>query len=647
MRHENGAYLDFLNLIQATTIIIKRINSFYMKRVLTGVMAAALSVVAMGQSKVYLSENFDNGIPSDFVSIDRDENPVATFCYKNVSINPSWIANVIDVKTNKAAFSFTQGNYNFAQENWLITPQISIDSDSEAYLCWDGKSVYNDYLEDYKVMVSTGNDDTGSFKELFSVKGESYFWKTHTVSLKQFAGQKIYIAFVCTSLNKYILAIDNMYIGELDGYNFDVKNTSSRFSGNVASATISGKVRNIGRTADIKSVACTIGGSVLSEDVNVSDFEPEEGLDYKFDIPITANSVNRYDISLRMADGTEQKVYTDSVISSYFPRTLLLEEITGGWCPNCPDGTLYLNEVKERMGSDVIVVSIHMSPDPLICNEYANGMIRWLSSLPSVIYNRDFDYKNTDMYHTEGYLEKAMLEPTTAMVTATAALDGNKVNMHANVSFAVDYDNSSDKYRVGFAIVDKEYTQGNVVQRNSCTLLSSGEYYYLPQEIPGSFVRFHDMPIEGSTIINGVPNSLPAEIKSGGEYGCDYQLTLPDRVYGVDSLCVVTTVFDSRTGVVLNASSTDLVVDVTSAINTVDGNTLNAQIISSDNGDVSIILPEAQPSSVRVVGIDGRVVREASANGSDCLSVNCQGLKGCYIVQVMQNGRKTVKKIIL
>lgn len=330
MRHENGAYLDFLNLIQATTIIIKRINSFYMKRVLTGVMAAALSVVAMGQSKVYLSENFDNGIPSDFVTIDRDENPVATFCYKNVSINPSWIANVIDVKTNKAAFSFTQGNYNFAQENWLITPQISIDSDSEAYLCWDGKSVYNDYLEDYKVMVSTGNDDTGSFKELFSVNGESYFWKTHTVSLKQFAGQKIYIAFVCTSLNKYILAIDNMYIGELDGYNFDVKNTSSRFSGNVASATISGKVRNIGRTADIKSVACTIGGSVLSEDVNVSDFEPEEGLDYKFDIPITANSVNRYDISLRMADGTEQKVYTDSVISSYFPRTLLLEEITGG-----------------------------------------------------------------------------------------------------------------------------------------------------------------------------------------------------------------------------------------------------------------------------------------------------------------------------
>lgn len=99
-------------------------------------MAVALSAGAMGQSKVYLSENFDKGIPADFVTLDRDENPVATSYYKNVSIGSSWVANVIDNQTNKAAFSFTQGSYNFAQENWLIAPQISIDSDSEAYLRW-------------------------------------------------------------------------------------------------------------------------------------------------------------------------------------------------------------------------------------------------------------------------------------------------------------------------------------------------------------------------------------------------------------------------------------------------------------------------------------------------------------------------------
>lgn len=610
-------------------------------------MAVALSAVSMGQPKVYLSENFDKGIPSGFVTLDRDENPVATTFYKNVSIGSSWVANVIDDQANKAAFSFTQGSYNFAQENWLITPQISIDSDTEAYLRWDGKSVYHDYLEDYKVMVSTSNDDISSFKELYRVDGESYFWKTHTLSLKQYAGQKIYIAFVCTSLNKYILAIDNMYVGELDGYDFDVKNTSSRFSGNVASATVSGNIRNIGRTADIKSVACTIGGTVLSEDVNVSGLTPGGVLDYKFDIPVTANSVNRYDISLSMVDGTEQKIYADSVISSYFPRTLLLEEVTGGWCPNCPDGILYVNEVKERMGKDVIVVSVHMSPDPLLCEGYSSSMVSWLSSLPSTIYNRNLDYKNTDMYHTAGYLEKAMLDPTTAMVTATAVLDGNNVNMHADLSFAADYDNSSDKYRVGFTIVDKEYDQGKVIQKNSCTLASSGEYYYLPQEIPGSFIKFHDVPIEGSTMLSGVPNSLPAEIKAGDEYSLDYQLTLPERVYGVDSLFVVTTVFDSRTGLVLNASSTDLVVDTTSGIDTVDNGTLDAQIVSSANGDVCVTLPGAGFCTVRIVSLDGRVVKEASANGSGRLNINCQSLDGCYIVQVIQNGRKTVKKIIL
>lgn len=644
---KHDAYPDLINVYSEYKNQKRSIINFHMKRLLTGVMAVALSITAMGQSKVYLSENFDNGIPADFITVDRDENPVATSYYKNVSIGSSWIANVIDNQTNKAAFSFTQGSYNFAQENWLIAPQISIDSDSEAYLRWDGKSVYHDYLEDYKVMVSTSNDDIGSFKELYRVEGESYFWKTHTVSLKQYAGQKIYIAFVCTSLNKYILAIDNIYIGELDGYDFDVKNTSSRFSGNVASATVSGNMRNIGRTADIKSVSCTIGGTVLSEDVDVSGLTPGDVLDYKFDIPLTANSVNRYDISLRMADGTEQKIYTDSVISSYFPRTLLLEEVTGGWCPNCPEGILYLNEVKERMGKDVIVVSVHMNPDPLQCEGYSSSMVSWLSSLPSIIYNRNLDYKNSDMYHTAGYLEKAMLEPTTAMVTATAALDGNNVNMHADISFAADYDNSSDKYRVGFAVVDKEYSQGKVIQKNSCTLVSSGEYYYLPQEIPGTFIKFHDLPIEGSTMLSGVPNSLPAEIKAGGEYSLDYQLTLPDRVYGIDSLCVVTTVFDSRTGVVLNAASTDLVVDATSGINAVDSNTLNAQIICSDNGEVCVILPCTESCTARIVSLDGCVVKEVSANGSDRLNINCRSLDGCYIVQVIQNGRKTVKKIIL
>lgn len=629
-----------LNFIRKDLLI-----NFHMKRILTGVMAVALSATAMGQPKVYLSENFDNGIPSEFTTIDRDENPVATSYYKNVTIGSSWIANIIDSKTNKAAFSFTQGNYSFAQENWLITPQISINSDTETYLRWDGKSVYHDYPEDYKIMVSTSNDDISSFKELFRVDKESYFWKTHAVSLKQFAGKKIYIAFVCTSMNKYILAIDNMFVGELDSHSFDVKNTSSRFSGNVASTSVSGRIRNTGPATGIKSIICKTGESELTEDVDIEELAPEAELNYKFDIPVAANSINRYDISLLLADGSEQKIYNDSVISSYFPRKLLLEEVTGGWCPNCPDGVRYINEVKERMGNDLIVVSIHMRPDPLICNEYANDMVRWLSSLPSTIYNRDLDYKNTDMYHTEGFLEKAMLEPTTAMVEANAELDGDKVNMHADISFAADYDNSSDKYRVGFTIVDKEYTQGDVVQRNSCTLLSSGEYYYLPQEIPGSFVCFHDMPIEGSTILTGVPNSLPAEIKAGSKYALDYQLTLPDRIYGTDSLCVVTTVFDSRTGVVLNASSNDIVAEETTGINTAAENTLNIKVSKSDNGYINVVLPGTDNATISIIGLDGKIVNKTS--GSSSVSISCSGLHGCYIVQVNQNGNRFVKKVIL
>lgn len=299
------------------------------------------------------------------------------------------------------------------------------------------------------------------------------------------------------------------------------------------------------------------------------------------------------------------------------------------------------------MGNDVIVVSIHMTPDPLVCNFYSSGMVRWLSSLPSTIYNRKLMYKNTDMYHATGFLERAMLDPTTAMVTAEAELDGNNVNMHADIDFAADYDNSSDKYRVGFTIVDKEYAQGNIIQRNSCTLLSSNEYYYLPQEIPGSIMKYHDLPIEGSTMLDGVPGSLPAEIKAGGKYTLDYQLTLPDnRIFGTDSLCVVTTVFDSNTGEVLNATSNDIVAVEATGIKTVAGNSLNANITKSADGNISISLPGSETYTVSIISLDGRVVRETSGKGSS-LNLNCSSLDGCYIIQVTQNGNKTVKKIIL
>lgn len=619
-----------------------------MNIVFLGLIAATISTTVAAQQKVYLSENFNSGIPADFTVIDGDQNPIETSLYNRVTFNSAWAANNITDNSNKAAFSFSRASIDYPQENWLITPQLDLSSDGVAYLRWSAKSVHYDFPEEYKVMVSEKGTSPEDFKEVYSVSGESYFWKEHSVSLKDYAGKKVYVAFVCTSKDKYILAIDDVFVGEPEGYDFDVKSTSSHFAGMESVTTVSGVIRNAGRDATVKSIECVTDDGVLSSERNV-DVAPEGQLDYTFDMPIKNHSVNHYSIKLRFADDTESTVYTDSVISSYFPRTMVLEEGTGNWCNNCPLMIPYLHSVKERMGNDVVVISAHMG-DPLFCSVYSSsdgGVARWLQSLPSTIYNRMNDYKNSDGYHTVGFLERAMLEPTTAMVNFTAEQAGDKININAKATFGVDYDNSSGYYRVGFALVDNLYDQGDISQSNSSTTYTSSEYLYMPVTIPGELMYYHDVAIEGATACEGIEGSLPEQIKAGETYDINYEMQIPEgRTYGDDDLTVVAFIVQSRAGYVLNAAKVPLKLDGAavgiSNVNAADG--IDVEIMS--NGQVKVTLPDGGQTGVRVYGLDGSLVRSVVASSSS-VNVDCNGLKGCYIIEVSAGGNTYVKKVVL
>lgn len=622
-----------------------------MKTILTSLMAVAISTAAVGQQKEYLSEDFNAGIPASFTSLDRDENPISSSLYKGVTLSPSWAANAINNAGNQAAYSFSRATFAMEQENWLITPAVELPAGSQAVLRWAAKSVAESFPEDYKVMISAASSDPSDFTELFSVSGESYFWTDHALSLADYAGQTVYVAFVCTSNNKFILAVDDIYIGEPEGYDFAVKSSSSHFAGMEATAPVSGTLRNTGRTAEITQVDCEAASGVLSQTQAVT-LAPGETLDYHFDMPIENHSVNRYSIKLRFADGTESTVLTDSVISSYFPRTLVLDEGTGNWCNSCPDMFPYLAKVKERMGSDVIVISAHFSPDPLQCPVYSSnlGIGRWIQGLPGFVYNRTRDYLSNSVYDTEGYLERAMLDETTAMVTATAEQEGDKINIKAKAEFGVDYDNSRDYYQVGFALIDDAYEQHDIAQNNNSTTFKAGEYMYMPggeNGTPGELIVYRDLPIEATTAFTGVEGALPEDIKAGETYDVEYQMTIPEgRTYGDDDLTVVAFVFNSRVGNLLNACSVPLKLDAT-AVGI--GSLAAAQGLGASklaDGRVAVSLPAGVgEGSVRLYSLDGRMVKAATVSPA-AATLDCRGLSGCYLVEVCAGGQKAVSKLV-
>ncbi|MEK7258016.1 MAG: T9SS type A sorting domain-containing protein [Bacteroidota bacterium] len=157
--------------------------------------------------------------------------------------------------------------------NWIVTPPISI-YDDQAVLSWKSAPYQLPrYIDGYKVLVSTGTNDLDSFTDTLFVASEmtailgaggqtleldsfsfspgyfhadgmmdsSYFTilsntlaggllEPHSVSLAQYAGQQIYVAFLHDAFDDNLLALDDILVTgsatsdaitiEADGFRF-------------------------------------------------------------------------------------------------------------------------------------------------------------------------------------------------------------------------------------------------------------------------------------------------------------------------------------------------------------------------------------------------------------------------------------------
>lgn len=100
--------------------------------------------------------------------------------------------------------------YGDANDNWLISPQITIPNDGSAYLLsWYSMIQSSYYPETYEVLVSTtGSANTTNFTSVFSETLNETNWVKRTVSLANYAGQTINIAFRNTSLDMFRQYVD-------------------------------------------------------------------------------------------------------------------------------------------------------------------------------------------------------------------------------------------------------------------------------------------------------------------------------------------------------------------------------------------------------------------------------------------------------
>lgn len=256
-----------------------------MKRTFTLLCAMGFVVGTYAQTDTILHENFnETGIEDRVVNDFPQGDPTGTFLNFDVDgvgdgsgtdRSAEWFltfgfANVDTLDTVMASNSWLQGGAT--AENWLMTPAIFLE-DGTGMLSWESAPFQTPlYLDGYVVLLSTTNNIETSFTDTLFLAAEyqggsgsdfgaytfsdgwvhgmdgqyimqndtsdvdSARWTgilaPHSVSLADYAGQTIYIAFVHNSTDDNLLTIDDITVTG-NGSTFSISESSVETNLNV------------------------------------------------------------------------------------------------------------------------------------------------------------------------------------------------------------------------------------------------------------------------------------------------------------------------------------------------------------------------------------------------------------------------------
>lgn len=159
--------------------------------------------------------DFEDGqLPSAFTFRAEDDGTVNPSAGDDFTGNMSWSLLETDGSNTQIGSYILSGtsyidNVSKA-DRWVILPKTTVTND-QWYLVWDARAFNEKYVESYEVQVSETTDERWEYSKIFSVPMEDATTvQTHGVSLAQYAGKDVYIAFRLNSRPGDRLLLDNI-----------------------------------------------------------------------------------------------------------------------------------------------------------------------------------------------------------------------------------------------------------------------------------------------------------------------------------------------------------------------------------------------------------------------------------------------------
>ena len=174
-------------------------------------------------------------------------------------------------------------------------------------------------------------------------------------------------------------------------------------------------------------------------------------------------------------------------------KNVLLEEITGTWCNNCPSGIYYIDSLHHTY-DNVIAIAVHTDwptqKDPMSYQEYAEKTK--LTSAPSANIGRRYTAKNTSEWFQ--FVEEEMNQQPKANVSVATSFDTASRLLTAVITVTA-IENLEGSYTVS-GVVCEDAVTGTSAAYNQANVYAQYAYYpmggfeNMPDPIPANRIAY-------------------------------------------------------------------------------------------------------------------------------------------------------------
>lgn len=496
-------------------------------------------------------------------------------------------------------------------DDWMMTPQILLPEEGKSMLEFDAQSYLSsrsDTLEVYvyeqdwtlsylntEWMKDIKVDAQLVFKQILSPggteEGLSGEWTHYVVDLSPWAGKSVYLAFVNHNHNQSAIFIDNVSVQREVLYQlaFDYEERVV----DVKEQTISGKITI--KKSGVRNISLTLqdseGNAISTQSwTGITSDVKDRPIPFSFStpLPLRVGSVNDYSITIAIDDRTDtyHGIITDL---SFMPvKRVVLEEMTGIDCQNCPQGIVAIEKMQKTFGDRFIPISIHTyTGDPYESGLTAYSNFLGLSGAPSARINRvpgiyypmvnksgTFYMNDADSPLWHDVVSEQLDRPALCDFSVRAANEGTAIRLDADIRYAITAENQ--QLSLLFVVLEDSLVNYQVNAFGTIEQGIFGEWgaqgIYSGENSNGiAYPVVHNDVARSviGTTLGGTIGLYPFSMNAGETYTSTHKIAIPTTVVNPSNARIVALLLDAQTGEVINASSASILSDENTSITSI------------------------------------------------------------------------------